>query len=91
MFAVLAAATLAAAQPAEVRPDFDASHGRSRVLAYGAAACPSAGRIYANLAEPALLFREQDRRHAQMKKLIDLPPGRLCLTGGPEPQRRATR
>jgi hypothetical protein len=96
MFALLAAATLAAAQPADpsprtfvrLEPPGAKSYGRHSTL------CPAAGRMHTNYAEPALLFREQDRAAAQLKKLIEMPDGRFCLLGGTrggETERRTTR
>ena len=43
--------------------------------------CKGAGRLQTSLAEPALLFRPQDRDAARMRKLIELPPAEACLLG----------
>ncbi len=45
-----------------------------------AAPCKSAGRFQTGY-EPALLFREEDRDAARLRKLIEMPAGEMCLIG----------
>lgn len=86
MLALLAAATLAVAQPAEpptkvhvVREGVAMHVWRGRKEP--APVCKDAAMIHASSpAEPALLLRPQDR--LEMKKLIELPMAKACLLGG---------
>jgi len=57
----------------------------------GGRLCKGAGRLQTSLAEPALLFRPQDRDAARTRKLIDLPPAEACLLGQTPATGRAGR
>ncbi|RAK67451.1 hypothetical protein [Phenylobacterium kunshanense] len=46
-----------------------------------AAPCQGAGRFQTGY-EPALLFRDEDRDTARLRKLIEMPMGEMCLLGG---------
>lgn len=45
--------------------------------------CKAAGRLQTAY-EPALLYRDQDRDAARLRKLIELPEATACLLGGAE-------
>lgn len=90
MLALLAAMTVAAA-PAEPQAVPPANPGRLVVARRqlnpdemtAQLRCKDAARLLVGY-EPALLFREQDRADARVRRLIDLPQGAMCLVGGPE-------
>jgi hypothetical protein len=42
--------------------------------------CKGAGRLQTGY-EPALLFREEDRDAARLRKLIEMPMGEMCRLG----------
>ena len=89
MLAILAAMTLVAAPSAVERPAArdavaqlagDARLSVTQAFRTGRF-CKGAGRLETSLAEPALLFRPQDREAARARKLIELPPAEACLVG----------
>jgi hypothetical protein len=92
MLAILAAAVLATTPQADgsaTEPAFADADGLRfvaispfavRTLQSGRH-CKGAGRLQTSLAEPALLFRPQDRDAARTRKLIELPPAEACLLG----------
>jgi hypothetical protein len=93
MLALIAAATVAMAPPPAERMTMaelseipralrllPANPGVTLTLRDGRF-CKGAGRFQTSLAEPALLFREQDRYAARLRKLIELPPAEACLLG----------
>ena len=92
MLALIAAATVAMAPPPAERMTMaqlseiprarllPANPGVTLTLRDGRF-CKAAGRFQTSLAEPALLFREQDRDAARLRKLIELPPAEACLLG----------
>jgi len=53
--------------------------------------CKAAGRMQTSLAEPALLFRPQDRAAARPRILARLPPAEMCLLGGAYAPTEASR
>lgn len=85
MLALLAAATLAGSPPAVDRTllgrAFEASRFASGFLRTPSH-CGDAARIQTGF-EPTLLYREQDKAAARLRRLIDLPPGELCLVATP--------
>ncbi len=98
MLALFAAATLAASQPAEAGAEtltpFPPIAGLTLDDRFGRgflrrpSHCRDAARIQTGF-EPALLFREQDRDAARLRRLIDLPPAEACLVGTALALRRA--
>jgi hypothetical protein len=87
MLAILAAMAVATAPSATDRPvakDAVADVAGDARLSVAQAFrtgrfCKGAGRLETSLAEPALLFRPQDREAARARKLIELPPAEACL------------
>lgn len=100
MLALFAAATLAASQPAqpgaETLTPFPPIAGLAlddrvgRGFLRRPSHCKAAARIQTGF-EPALLFREQDRDAARLRRLIDLPPAEACLVGTPLALRRTAK
>jgi hypothetical protein len=96
MLALLAAATLAATHPAQAGAEALASFPPIAALnlddRFGRwpSHCKDAARIQTGF-EPALLFREQDRDAARLRRLIDLPPAEACLVGTPLALRRTSK
>lgn len=80
MLGILAAAAVAAAQPApQANPAPLAGSIRVfRVPAPPTAPCKGAARVQTAY-EPALLFREQDKADARARRLIELPMAEACL------------
>ena len=93
MLAILAAAAVATALSATDRTVASDAFERTETQRFvainpsvfralqGERLCKGAGRMQTSLAEPALLFRPQDRDAARTRRLIDLPPAEACLVG----------
>ncbi len=87
MLALLAAATLAATAsgpaPSAALPEHSLFKPRYEITQRSPSACKAAGRMQTSgPAEPALLFRGQDRPAVGPRRLIDLPRAEMCLLGG---------
>lgn len=84
MLGILAAAAVAAAQPApQANPAALAGSIRVfRVPAPPTALCKGAARIE-TAHQPALLLRPQDKADARARRLIELPMAEACLVAEP--------
>lgn len=83
MLGILAAAAVAAAQPApQATPSLAGSIRVFRVPAPPTALCKGAARIETTH-QPALLLRPQDKADARARRLIELPMAEACLVAEP--------
>lgn len=101
MLALLAVAALAASDPTPASPEaiLPAPLSLAGRLLEGRrlagflrspSHCSDAARFETGF-EPALLFRDQDRDAARLRRLIDLPPAEACLVGAPGEARGAPK
>ena len=92
MLALLAAATIAATPAAPPVKLALLDPPRGFVYRTGPTpVCKGAGRMQTHYAQPALLFRPQDRDAARPRILAKLPPAELCLLGGADAPTEASR
>lgn len=82
MLAIVAAmVALAPAPDVRVQETSPAAVGRTLFIASRPTPlCKGAGRFQTGY-EPALLFREEDRDAARLRKLIEMPMAEMCLVG----------
>lgn len=80
----IVAAMVALAPASDLRAPEAAATAAPRAIFLAAARptplCKGAGRLQTSY-EPALLFRDEDRDAARLRKLIEMPMGEMCLLG----------